>query len=184
MQRVSVVGVSGSGKSTLGRALGAVLDVPYTELDSVYHRPGWTHPSVDEFRAAVGAVVAGDGWVVDGNYADVRDLVWNRADTIIWLDRPRRVATGRVLRRTLRRVTTREELWNGNREAWTNLLRREPEQNVVLWSWTTHPDYVERYGAAMADPAFDHAERIRLRSDEQVTLLLREVTSQRGRADS
>lgn len=181
MQRVSVIGVPGSGKSTLARALGAVLEVPTVELDSVFHEPGWTHPDVDRFRATVGEIVAGDRWVVDGNYSAVRELVWARADTIIWLDVPRLVATGRVLRRTLRRVATREELWNGNREHWTNLLRRDPEQNIVLWAWTKHPDYRERYSAAMADPALDRAQRIRLRSDEQVALLLREVASQHGR---
>ncbi len=181
MQRVSVIGVPGAGKSTFSRALGAAIGVPTVELDSVYHQPGWTHPDVDGFRSTVGEIVAGDGWVVDGNYSDVRDLVWARADTIIWLDLPRLVATGRVLRRTLRRVATREELWNGNREHWTNLLRRDPEQNIVLWSWTRHAVYRDRYSAAMVDPALDHVQRIRLRTDDQVPLLLREVGSRSER---
>ena len=40
MQRVSIVGTSGSGKSTLGRDLAGALNVPFVELDSVFHQPG------------------------------------------------------------------------------------------------------------------------------------------------
>ena len=61
-------------------------------------------------------VVAGDGWVVDGNYSVVRDLVWDRADTVVWLDLPRLVVVRRITTRSIRRVVWREELWNGNRE--------------------------------------------------------------------
>jgi adenylate kinase family enzyme len=184
VQRVSIVGVSGAGKSTTGRAIAEVLGVEFTELDSVFHRPGWTHPDDEEFRDLVRELAAGERWVIDGNYSAVRDLVWAKADAIVWLDPPRGVATARVLRRTLRRVTTRQELWNGNREHWTNLLRPDPEQNIVLWSWTRHPVYAERYGAAMEDPALDHAQRFRLRSDVQVELFLREVAAQHDRVGS
>ena len=41
VRRVSVVGNSGSGKSTLGRALAVRLAVPFVELDSFAHQPGW-----------------------------------------------------------------------------------------------------------------------------------------------
>lgn len=47
MNRVSVVGSSGSGKTTVVRAFAERLDLPYLELDSVFHRPGWT-PKDDE----------------------------------------------------------------------------------------------------------------------------------------
>ena len=178
LQRISIVGVPGSGKSTTGRALAELLDAPFNELDSVFHRPGWTRLAVPEFQVAVGRLVAEDRWVVDGNYSDVRDLVWARADTIIWLDRPRVLATARVLRRTLRRVSRREELWNGNRERWTNLLRRDPERNIVLWAWTKHPMYRRQYGAAMAERGPDGQDRIVVRTSEQLRLLLAEVAEQ------
>ena len=69
-------------------------------------------------------IVAGDGWVVDGNYSAVRDLVWDRADTVVWLDLPRLVVVRRITTRSIRRVVRREELWNGNRERWRNLVTR------------------------------------------------------------
>ncbi|UDY35738.1 AAA family ATPase [Dermatobacter hominis] len=176
---MSVVGVPGSGKTTLGRALAGALDAPFTELDSVFHRPGWTHPDAEEFRAEVRELVARERWVIDGNYSAVQDLVWARADAVVWLDPPRLTATARVLRRTLRRVARRQALWNGNREHWTNLLRWDPERNIVLWSWVKHPEYRERYGAAVDEPP-PGQDRIRIRSDEQARLLLAELAERAG----
>jgi hypothetical protein len=49
-------------------------------------------------------------------------VIWARADTVIWLDPPRRTVMRRVIWRTIRRVAGRAELWNGNRERWRNLL--------------------------------------------------------------
>jgi adenylate kinase family enzyme len=85
-----VVGNSGSGKSTLATRLAAAIGVPHLELDSVFHQPDWTPLRTDEFRQAIGAAVAGDCWVMDGNYSAVRPLIWARADTVVWLDLPRR----------------------------------------------------------------------------------------------
>lgn len=175
MQRVSVVGVPGSGKSTTGRMLASMMDVPFVELDSVFHQPGWTPLPIEAFRSAVSSIVAADAWVVDGNYRGVRDLVLARADTVVWLDPPRIRATTRVLRRTLRRVTRREELWNGNRERWSNLFSVDPERNVVLWSWVKHPEYRRSYAAAMDGPAPADSRWVRLRSDAAVDVFLSEL---------
>src|SRR5579875_4043583 len=79
VRRVSVVGCSGSGKSTVGRRLARDLHVPYIELDSIFHQPGWVPLPRDEFRRRVTEVVAADGWVIDGNYSSVQPLVWDRA---------------------------------------------------------------------------------------------------------
>lgn len=172
MRRVSVVGVSGAGKTTLGRRLGERLDVPSVELDSIFHQPGWQELPTDEFRRRVAEVVAGDGWVVDGNYSAVRDLVWERADTVVWLDLPRPLVMRRVIRRTLRRTVTREELWNGNREPLLAPLRLDPEKSMIRWSWVNHGKYVERYAAAGADPANGHLRFVRLRTPAEVEALL------------
>ncbi|WP_327010199.1 adenylate kinase [Dactylosporangium sp. NBC_01737] len=151
MRRVSVVGNSGSGKSTLGKALAARLGVPFVELDAIHHLPGWQPIDVTEFRKKVGEITEGDGWVIDGNYSAVRDLVWSRADTVIWFDLPRRTVIRQVLWRTIRRGVTREELWNGNRERLTSLFRLDPEVSLLRWSWTRHQVYRDRYARAAAE---------------------------------
>ena len=120
VERVSVVGNSGSGKTALARRLAALIDAPFVELDGHRHQAGWTELSDDDLRARVAELCAGDRWVVDGNYDAVRDLVWARADTVVWIDLPRWRVTARrcsrlpfhsSVRRTPRptvRRTTRE----------------------------------------------------------------------------
>ncbi|GAA4720091.1 AAA family ATPase [Phytohabitans rumicis] len=172
MMRVSVVGNSGSGKTTLGRALAARLGVPHVELDGIYHQADWQPLPTEEFRALVDAATAAGGWVVDGNYSAVRDLVWARADTVVVLDPPRRTVMRQVILRTLRRVALRVELWNGNREQWRNLFARDPQESVVVWAWRRHSVYRERYLAMAADPMWRHLTFVRIRSRADARRLL------------
>jgi adenylate kinase family enzyme len=118
-RRIIVVGISGNGKTTLGKQLAAKLDVPFVELDSLYHLPGWSEETLERFRDRVGAVTAGDGWVLDGFYAAmVGDITLSRADTVVWLDQPLPFVLTRLIRRAVRDVRTRRELFNRNRQTW------------------------------------------------------------------
>jgi adenylate kinase family enzyme len=173
VQRVSVVGNSGSGKTTLGAALGRAMGVPHLELDSVFHQPNWEPLDRDEFRRRVSEFVAADRWVIDGNYSSVRDLIWARADTVVWLDLPRRRVMRQLLWRTIRRGALRMELWNGNRERLTSLFRADPQESIVAWAWTRHHVYRDRYQAASRDPANAHLNFVRVRSPRERTALLR-----------
>ncbi|WP_278260541.1 hypothetical protein [Nocardia sp. AG03] len=71
----------------------------------------------EEFRAAVTEQIAPESWVADGAYhGKLGSLVWERADTVVWFDLPKPQVMAQIVRRSVRRVLTREELWNGNRE--------------------------------------------------------------------
>ncbi|MGW0966429.1 adenylate kinase [Streptomyces sp. NPDC002516] len=135
MERILVVGVTGAGKSTLARALSTRLGLPYHEMDALYFNgPDWSVN--DKLAEEVAALVAEPRWVVDSlGYPEVRDLLWERADTVVWLDYPKRVVMPRVLRRSLRRSATREALFGGNRETWKGWLSRE---HPVWWAWSQH----------------------------------------------
>ena len=173
MRRVCVIGTSGSGKSTLAASLAGLLGAPLLELDSVYHQADWTPLPAEEFRRRVLAVAAGDTWVIDGGYRAVRDIVWSRADTVVWLDMPKRTVMRRVIWRTLRRVAGRAELWNGNRERWRNVFSWDPEQSIISWAWHKHGPQRERYAALMADSGYGHLRFVRLTSPGAVRRFLR-----------
>ena len=166
--RISVVGNSGSGKTTVAAALAAALGVPHLELDSVFHQAGWVPLPDEEFRRRVTEFVAAPRWVADGNYSRVQDLIWARADTVVWLDPPRYRVMRQVIWRTLRRTTLRVELWNGNRERLANVLRADPKESVIAWAWTRHHHTRQRYERAQADPANAHLAFIRLRTPGEV----------------
>jgi adenylate kinase family enzyme len=103
LQRIVVVDTTGSRKITLAGRLAAKLDIPHTELDALNWVPDWTMRPADEFWALVDQATRSDAWVVDGNYSRSRDIVWPRADTIIWLDYPLSLILWRLWWRTLRR---------------------------------------------------------------------------------
>lgn len=170
VKRVSVVGNAGSGKSRLAGRLAEILAVPHVELDSIHHLPGWEPIAPEKFVALVEAVTATESWVIDGNYRPVvvDGPVWQRADTIVWLDLPRRTVMVQVTRRTLCRVIRREELWNGNREPLRNLYAWDPNKSVIRWAWTQHAKYRERFSSAMTSSALDHVRFIRLRSHDKI----------------
>jgi adenylate kinase family enzyme len=165
-------GNSGSGKSRLAAALARRLGVPHIELDAIVHQRGWVRLGTEEFRRRVAEVVRGDGWVVDGNYSAVRDLVWERADTVVWLDFPRRTVMRRVVGRTMWRALCRRPLWNGNRERWGNLLSLDRERSVIVWAWVQHDAYRRTFQAALTDPAWRHLRFVRLRSSREAEAFL------------
>lgn len=132
--RVLVAGASGSGKTTFAARLGRTLGLPHTELDRLYHGPGWVPRPA--FLEDVAALAAQEAWVAEWQYAAARPLLAERADTLVWLDLPFRVTLSRVVRRTIRRRLRREELWNGNFEAPLHTFLTDPE-HVVRWSIKT-----------------------------------------------
>jgi adenylate kinase family enzyme len=168
--RVLVVGTSGAGKSLLAARLARAVGAPHIELDEFKHGPNWTERSAAELRERTAAAIAGcDAWVVDGNYADVRDIVWPRATTLVWLDYPRPVVMGRVVRRSVVRAVTRRELWNGNRSDWR---RWGHPDHPIRWAWRTHASNRERYERLVALPEWSHLQVMRLRRPAEAKALL------------
>ena len=138
IQRIAVIGTAGAGKTTLAQILAERFGVPFIELDALYWGPNWTPPDVMEFRARVEAATDSARWVAAGNYHTSRDIVWERAEALIWLDYGLWLCLGRLLRRTWRRVFTQEELWNGNRENIWNQLRVWSQDSLIHWFFKTY----------------------------------------------
>lgn len=171
VHRVLVAGISGAGKTTLAMQLAALLGLPRHELDALHHGPGWVKRL--EFEADVARFSAEPSWICEDQYQGLLgELLWERADTVVWLDLPRRTVMRRVAWRTARRLVTREELYNGNRERWRALL--DPG-HPVRWAWTRHADRARR--TAELATRHPHVQVIRLRSPRAVDAWLRSLSA-------
>ncbi len=157
---MSVVGVSGSGKSRFGRALAERAGVPFVELDSIRHQPGWTELPTTSSVRGVAEATAADAWVVDGNYEEVRPIVVARATDVVWIDPPKAVVMAQVIGRSVHRAVTGRELWNGNRENWRDWARPE---HPIRWAWATYDRKQVSYPERFASEAYDHVRVHRLR---------------------
>ena len=108
LSRVVVIGTSGAGKTTFARELSSILGCPHVELDALYWGANWTEVADDVFRGRVQAATAGNRWVVDGDYARATDLVWPKSTAVIWLNLGFARVFSRAVKRTFRRIYTRE----------------------------------------------------------------------------
>lgn len=160
-RRIVVIGTTCTGKTTLARALGEKMGVPHVELDALYWGPDWTPVPVDAFRSAVAEALSGEAWTTDGNYSKAQDIIWRRADTLIWLDYAFPVILWRLITRTLHRVVTREVLWNGNRETWKGAFFSR--DSLFVWAITTHARRRRNTLQRLQEPAYQHLNVIRLR---------------------
>ena len=172
MQRIVVVGPSGAGKSTLACELAQRKAVPFVELDALYWKADWTPTPAAEMRVLVTEAAAPDSWVVAGNYSKVRDVLWPRADAVVWLDYGFCVVFWRVVKRTVRRLVLREELWNGNRESWQSTFSRD---SVLRWAIVVYGKTRRTIPEALAQPEFAHLEVVHLRSPRQTSDWLRQI---------
>ncbi|MEO8330381.1 MAG: shikimate kinase, partial [Candidatus Nanopelagicales bacterium] len=134
MERVIVCGITGCGKSTFAQALAKRQEMPYIEMDALFHGPNWQ--PIPTFVEDVTAFAEQPRWVVDSHgYKAVRDLLWSRADTAVWLDYSRAVVMRRVLSRSARRAWGSEPIFNDNVERFRDWL--DPE-HPVQWAWTQY----------------------------------------------
>jgi len=175
VRRIAIIATaSGCGKTTFGRALAARLGVPFVELDAINHQAGWTELDPEELRRRVEPLVAGDAWVIDGSYqSKLGHLVLEAADTVVWLDLPRRVWLPRLVLRTLRRIVLREVLWNGNRETPRTAL--SGRDSLLAFALRNAPRRRRRYPRELA--GFRVA---RLRSRAEADAFLKTASRQDG----
>jgi adenylate kinase family enzyme len=149
MHRMVVFGTTGSGKSRLAERLAERTGLRVIELDALFWGRDWQGVPDELFRHRVERETRDDGrdgggWIVVGNYGQVRDLTWRPADTLIWLDLPFPIVFWRLFKRTLRRTLTQENLWGtGNRESFVRAFFSR--HSILLWAIKTHRRNRERF---------------------------------------
>jgi adenylate kinase family enzyme len=173
MDRIVVIGTTGSGKSTLAAALAQRMTMALIELDALFWEAGWRQVATEVFRERVARAILPERWVAGGNYSKARDLIWKRADTLIWLDYPFPLVISRLFRRTVRRIVTQEELWGGNHETWQKQFFSR--DSLFVWALKTHWRYRQSIMQALEQPDYAHLQLIRFTSPRQTSAWLKTI---------
>lgn len=142
MRRVAVIGSGGAGKSTLARELAWRVDLPVVHLDEYYWRPGWQASSPTAWQERQRHLVAGEAWIIDGNYLSTLELRLSAADTVVFLD----LSRWRCAWRATRRVLTRHGRPNTAAGCPERLGYRHLRFLAYVWSFpsTGRPAVLER----------------------------------------
>lgn len=86
--KVIVIGCPGAGKSTFSRKLRAATGLPLHHLDMIFHRPDKTTISQEQFDQKLQVLLAGERWIVDGNYWRTLPLRLAAAEQVFFFDLP------------------------------------------------------------------------------------------------
>ena len=155
-RRIVVIGVTGCGKSVLAEKLAGKLGLEFIELDALYWKPDWVESGDEEFRQKVAEAIHAPAWALAGNYNKVRDLVWPRAQAVVWLDYPFLVAFGRQWKRTLQRWWTKEPLWGTNTERLWPQLKFWSKTSLFYWQVNSYRRHKKFYPQLMDSPENSH----------------------------
>jgi adenylate kinase family enzyme len=150
------------------------MRIPHLETDALVHGPGWTETPDPELQALVEPLVLSEQWVIDSDYRrKLGTLVLQHADTVVWLDLPLRVCLRRLWTRTRRRMTRREQLWNGNTESWRSAFAGRDS----LFAYAIRNHFIQRrtMRELLARPELAHLRLVRLRSSHEVNRWLAQV---------
>lgn len=160
-KRLVIVGSTSSGKSTLAKRLADRFALDFIELDALHWEPNWHEAADDVFRARVDEATCAECWVVAGNYDQVREHVWRRAEAVIWLDYSFPRVFWQLTVRTFRRGILQEELWNGNREKLWWHFKLWSDESLYRWLFKTYWKRKREYPGLFGDPRYAHLAVIR-----------------------
>ena len=144
-QRIMVCGPSCSGKSTFATALAKRLGAPVVHLDQLRFVPrsDWVKRPDQEFDALHDEAVAGERWVIEGNYRQQAPLRLSRATGILEL------ITGSVPVRLWRYA--RRTLFEPDRPGALDGLRDSIKWDMIDWIARREPARRPSYLALLRD---------------------------------
>jgi adenylate kinase family enzyme len=166
-KKIVVVGTTSSGKSTLAEKIAKKIGADFIELDALHWEPNWVEAPDEVFRERVEKALKAEAWVSAGNYGVVRDVIWKKAEAIIWLDYPFHIVFWRLFTRTIRRVVTREKLFAGNVEnGWTH-LKLWSEESLFHWLFKTYWRRKREYPILFSLPENAHLKIIHFKHPKE-----------------
>lgn len=180
--RINVIGTSGSGKSTLARKIAQKLNLRYVEMDKVFWRENWTHLNDDDFFESLRKELAGEDWVLDGNYTRTIPVKWVQPMIVIWIDLPFWQTFYQAITRALNRAYTKVELWEGtgNRESFRQSFFSK--DSVVLWTLQTFFKNRIKCRNYFTDSKYEHIEFFRVGSHHEADLLINDLMTRKDKS--
>ncbi len=166
-KRIVVVGVTSSGKSTLAENLAKRFDLRFIELDALHWGPNWQGAPLEIFRDRVEKALQAERWIIAGNYQVVRDLIWTKAEAVIWLDYPFLTVLWQLTRRTFKRWWTRELLWGTNREPLMQHFKLWSQDSLFHWLFKTYWKRKREIPILLTEPEHRHLKLIQFKNPDE-----------------
>ena len=175
LKRIVIIGTSSSGKTTLAKSLAKKLDLNHKELDGFFWEKNWQQAPLEIFNKRVQNFAESENWVTDGNFSQVRDILWPRATTIIWLNYSLPLILKRFFIRSIKRSFSKEELWSGNRESIYNSIIRK--DSLLVWILKSYKKNKKNYRELQKSNPYSRAKFIELSSPQETNEFLSSLTS-------
>jgi len=141
MKKIMIIGCGGSGKSTLAKKIRKITGLPLIHMDQHFWKAGWVDIDRTEWRNLVERQTDQPEWIMDGNYGGTMDIRLEKADTIIFLDRPNWLCLYRIIKRSLKYWgKTRPDMAKGCKER----LTWEFVKYVYRYNKTRRPGILEK----------------------------------------
>jgi adenylate kinase family enzyme len=166
MKKIIIAGPVGAGKTTLSKLLSKKLSIPHIELDHIYWLPGWqVRPVEERIKIASEKISPLSKWIVCGNHSYLKDVIWNNADTVIWLDYSFWRCFFRALKRAFNLIYTKKEICGGNRESFFHLFFSK--KSILVYLVKGYRKLKKRYSNMMNSPEYKHLTFVHLRSPKE-----------------
>jgi adenylate kinase family enzyme len=164
-EKIIILGSSCSGKTTLAKRLAKINHAKPIDLDDLNWLPGWKSRPTDEMIAKLENEIWGEKkWIISGNYRGTHAFTMPKATCVIWLDFRLRLVLWRMLKRTLQRIVTQEEICNGNRETiYGTFFDKEN-----LFSYTIHTYAKRKEQFSNLGDVYPHLEIYRITSPKKL----------------
>lgn len=172
-KKLIITGTTCTGKTTLGKKVSDRLSLSQVDLDAYHFLPNWEEKDKPIFiQDVLNAIDDQKGWVVSGSYQTIlKNTVWKRTETIVWLDYPLHVILRRYFIRTFRRVVYKEKCCGENYET---VSRTFSKNSLFLWIFKSYWKKKQRMNKWMNED-FSDKEWIILRHPRNATKFLAQL---------
>lgn len=162
---IIVLGTSGVGKTTVAKQVAAYFGLKQVSLDQLHWLPNWERAGREVLRNKVDEITRDNGWVIDGNYSSVRDILWPRANIAIWLD----FSFGTAIFGAFKRISAGTYQAPGCKDTFSRAFTKE---SIFLWILKSHWRHKKEYNLIFKNHTFPNLKVIRLKKRQDIAGLI------------